>query len=127
MQESLERILLVEDEEDIREITRHLLEALGGFTVQECVNGARALDAAPGFSPDLILCDVMMPEMDGVTTLLTLKQTPELSHIPVVFMSARVQKHEVEEYKQMGAVDVINKPFDPAGLPALLSQIWSRL
>lgn len=127
MRENLKRIMIVEDEEDIREITRHLLEVLGGFTVKECVNGAQALANIDTFDPDMILCDVMMPEMDGITTLQKLKQLPHLNHIPLVFMSARVQKHEVDAYKKMGAIEVINKPFDPAALPATLNEIWSRL
>jgi len=126
MQKPLERILLVEDEEDIREITNLLLEGLGDFTVKACENGLEALGAVSEFSPDLILCDVMMPEMDGIATFNAFKKLPELRNAPFVFMSARVQKHEIEEYREMGAAGVIDKPFDPAGLPQKLFDIWSH-
>ncbi len=119
--------MIVEDEDDIREITRHLLKALGGFTVQECVNGVEALENLATFQPDLILCDVMMPEMDGITTLKRLKEMPQMSHVPFVFMSARVQKHEVESYIEMGATAVISKPFDPITLTTRLKEIWAGM
>ncbi len=127
MPDSLNRVLIVEDEDDIREITRHLLEVLGGFTVKECVNGQQALDNLDSFKPDLILCDVMMPVMDGITTLEKLKEMPHMDSVPFVFMSARVQKHEVESYLEMGAAAVINKPFDPTTLSDRLREIWAGM
>lgn len=120
----LQRILLVEDEADIQIITKLALEAIGRFTVQVCSSGKEALHSAPGFGPDLILLDVMMPGMDGPTTLQELRKLPPLAATPVIFMTAKVQRQEVEQYKAMGAMEVIAKPFDPMMLAQNIQTIW---
>ncbi|MEQ8604786.1 MAG: response regulator [Marivibrio sp.] len=112
----LERILYVEDEDDIREVAKLALEAVGGFVVKLCANGERALAEAEAFKPDLILLDVMMPGMDGPTTLQRLRASPGLETTPVIFMTAKVQPSEVAHFKSLGALDVIPKPFDPMRL-----------
>ncbi|GAB5520978.1 MAG: response regulator [Rhodothermales bacterium] len=116
--------MLVEDDPDILAIAQLALESLGGFTVSLCHNGNTALERAEAFQPDLILMDVMMPELDGPSTLAALRDLPNTAETPVVFMTARAQKHEVEEYRRLGAVDVIRKPFDPIQLPQSLRSIW---
>ncbi|PAV25962.1 hypothetical protein CF392_08295 [Tamilnaduibacter salinus] len=123
---NLERILCIEDEVDIRTVVDLALSTVGAFTVRLCDSGDGAVDAARDFRPDLILLDVMMPGMDGPQTLAALKGDPELSGIPVVFMTAKVQPYEVEEYLQQGAIDVIAKPFDPMTLADRVSTIWAR-
>lgn len=125
MAASLQRILLVEDDPDIQAVARLALEAVGGFTVGICSSGKEALDQAVGFAPDLILLDVMMPVMDGPTTLKALRELSPLRDTPVIFMTAKVQTHEVESYKQLGAVDVISKPFDPMNLSSTIHTIWA--
>lgn len=120
----LKKILFVEDEEDIRTVTQIALETIGGFTVQVCGSGKEALRMAPHFLPDLILLDVMMPGMDGPATLDALRRLPETMHIPVVFMTAKVQPQEVQRYRDLGAVDTIPKPFDPMTLPHQVRNIW---
>ena len=122
----LEKILHVEDDADIQTITRMTLETIGGFTVKSCSSGQEALDVAPEFSPDLILLDVMMPGMDGPTTLHELRKLPEIVATPVIFMTAKAQVHEVEGFKALGASDVITKPFDPMTLCDQLKEIWDR-
>ena len=117
---------MVEDDHDIQAVARLALEMLGGFTVEVCSRGQEALEKVPVFRPDLILLDVMMPGMDGPSTLRALRQDSYMASIPVAFMTARVQQHEVEEYKQLGAVDVIRKPFDPMTLAATLNTIWEH-
>lgn len=123
----LKSILYVEDEPDIREIAKIALEMVGGFAVTMCASGDEALKKAPGAQPDLLLLDVMMPGMDGPTTLKALRQLPHLAKTPVIFMTAKVQPKEVEEYKAMGAVDVIPKPFDPMALAQTLRDTWARV
>ena len=113
---ALNRILYVEDEPDIREVAKLALETVGGFTIQACSSGQEALDSITGFKPDLILLDVMMPGMDGPATLEALRKLPEAADIPVVFMTAKVQPQEVNAYLEMGALNVIPKPFDPMAL-----------
>ena len=76
--------------------------------------------------PDLVLLDVMMPDMDGPTVLKHLHERPATAHLPIVFMTAKAQAHEVASYREMGALDVISKPFDPMMLSAKLSDIWQR-
>ncbi len=123
---SLIRILFVEDDLDIQAIARLALEAVGGFTVNICSNGIEALESVVAFAPDLILLDVMMPGMDGPSTLQALRQIPQTVQTPVIFMTAKVQNHEVALYKELSAVDVIAKPFDPMTLSATIRQIWEN-
>lgn len=123
---TLERILYAEDEPDIQAVARLALEAVGGFTIEICNSGQEALERAADFAPDLILLDVMMPGMDGPTTLEALRKHPALAEIPVVFMTAKVQPSEVQEFKALGAVDVIAKPFDPMGLADNIRTIWNN-
>jgi len=123
----LKRILLVEDDPDIQEVTSLALTSLGGFAVKVCGSGPEAIAVAPRFRPHLILLDVMMPGMDGLTTLNALRANPDTAASPVVFLTAKVQPHEIEEYKRAGAVDILVKPFEPSRLPERLNDIWSRL
>ncbi len=123
---SLQRILFVDDELDIRIVTQVALEQVGGFTVALCESGAEALDCAAEFAPDLVILDVMMPGMDGPSTLEALRQLPGLAETPVVFLTAKTQAHEITEFKALGAVDVITKPFDPMLLAAHLRVLWER-
>lgn len=113
---NLNKIMYVEDDPDIRAIAELALQEVGGFTVALCSSGKAALEVAPGFAPDLIILDVMMPEMDGPQTLNGLRRLPETRLTPVVFMTARIQSSEVEEYLALGAIGVIPKPFDPMTL-----------
>ncbi|MDX8461985.1 response regulator [Mesorhizobium humile] len=110
------RILYVDDEDDIREIAQMSLELEPEFEVRSCASGAAALVDAAAWQPDLILLDVMMPDMDGPETLKRLAESQPTATIPVVFITARTQTHEVERYLAMGAVGVIAKPFDPMAL-----------
>jgi CheY-like chemotaxis protein len=123
---SLTRILLVEDDPDIQTVACLALKAVGGFTVEVCSSGSEAIQKAPIFAPDLILLDVMMPGMDGMTTLKALRELPPTFSTPVIFLTAKVQTHEVVYYKQLGVLDVIAKPFDPMTLSATLHRMWSK-
>lgn len=122
----LNRILYVEDEPDIRAVAEIALEAVGGFTLKACASGEEAIEEAAAFSPDLILLDVMMPNMDGPTTLLELRKLPELAKTPIMFMTAKVQPQEIEHFKSLGAMEVIPKPFDPMTLAEQIKDIWQK-
>ncbi|NMG76046.1 response regulator [Aromatoleum diolicum] len=124
--DGLKNILYVEDEPDIRLIATMALESLGGFTLEVCESGVEALAKATAFGPDLLLLDVMMPGMDGPTTLQALRKLPGLDTVPAVFMTAKVQPQEIAEYHRLGALDVIAKPFDPMTLAAAVEAIWQR-
>ncbi len=110
------KVLYVEDDPDIQVIARIALEDIGGFTVRPCTCGEEALQAIADFVPDVIVLDVMMPGMDGPTLLGKLRQHTNAAKVPAIFMTARVQRSEVEDYHTMGAVSVISKPFDPLTL-----------
>ncbi|MEM6793787.1 MAG: response regulator [Acidobacteriota bacterium] len=123
----LKRILLVEDEVDIQMVARLALEDVGGFEVSVCASGEEALRDGPGFRPQLILLDFMMPGgMDGRLTLEAFRGSEALASVPVIFLTARAQLEEVEEYHRLGAVDVIIKPFDPMTLAEQIETIWAR-
>lgn len=122
----LQRILYVEDEPDIQAVAQLALEMLGGFTVKICSSGEEALREAAGFAPDMILLDVMMPGMDGPSTLKALRELPSLAEVPIAFMTAKVQPAEVAYYKSLGAREVIAKPFDPMILANQVRAIWER-
>lgn len=126
MTEKLTRILYVEDEPDIQMVAQLALETLGGYTLAVCSSGNEALAKIAGFQPQFILLDVMMPGMDGPTTLGKIRTLPEFATTPVVFMTAKVQPSEVAGYKAIGAVDVIPKPFDPMKLSSQVQAIWAH-
>lgn len=120
----LQKILYVEDEPDIRAVAQLALEMVGGFTLNICESGAQALKNAEEFAPDLVLMDVMMPEMTGPMTLERFKAMPAMAKVPVIFMTAKVQPAEIALFKAMGVVDVIPKPFDPMQLANQVRKIW---
>ncbi|KTC84966.1 response regulator [Legionella brunensis] len=122
----LQKIIYAEDEEDIRAIAQIALEDIGSFTVKYCLNGHEVLEAVKDFQPDLFLLDVMMPTMDGPSALRKLKQIPQMANVPAIFMTAKIQPKEVEEYKSIGAIDVIHKPFDPITLADDIKKIWNK-
>lgn len=123
---TLKRILYAEDEPDIQAVAKLALEMVGGFEVLICGNGVEALQKVGDFAPQLILLDVMMPGMDGPTTLQNLRANAATAAIPVIFLTAKVQPPEVVQYQAMGALDVIAKPFDPMTLAAQVKAIWGR-
>ena len=124
--EALKKILYAEDDPDILEIATMALETIGKFTVESYTSGNGALEAAPRFQPDLILLDVMMPGIDGPGVLKALRRLPGLDMTPVVFMTAKAMQDEVERFKNMGAMDVITKPFDPVVLCDKILEIWEK-
>ena len=121
----LQRILYVEDDPDIQAVASIALEVVGGFTLKACSSGAEALAAAvSGFDAQMLLLDVMMPEMDGPTTLARLRELAQTATTPVVFMTAKVQASEVTFYRSLGALGVIAKPFDPMQLAQQVRALW---
>jgi CheY-like chemotaxis protein len=110
------RVLYVDDEPDIREVARMSLELDGHFVVEVAGSGVEAIAAAGEFRPHVVLLDVMMPDMDGPTTLAALKQAHGAALPPVIFVTARTQSREVERFRALGACAVIPKPFDPMTL-----------
>lgn len=112
------RVLHIDDEPDIREVVALSLALDPELAVRGCASGGEGVLAAAEDTPDLILLDVMMPVMDGPTTLARLRENPRTAGIPIVFMTARAQDREIEQFKILGAAGVIAKPFDPLTLAA---------
>ncbi|HEK21408.1 response regulator [Mucilaginibacter sp. 44-25] len=104
-------ILIIEDNDDIRENVVEILE-LAGFNVHQAPNGKNGVDLAIHHHPDLILCDIMMPELDGFGVLYMLNKNPETEHIPFIFLTARTERFDLRKGMEMGADDYLAKPFD---------------
>lgn len=122
----LKKILYGEDEADIREIAKIALEDIGGFELMICKNGKEVLTNAKNYEAQLILLDVMMPDMDGLTALKELRNIPFYKDIPAIFMTAKIQKNEIAEYSAMGVITTIAKPFDPVTLAEKIKAIWEE-
>ncbi len=121
----IQKILLVEDDENIRILAQMSLEASTDWRILIAPSGAEALGIAAQEKPDLILLDVMMPGMDGFTTLAGLRENPASAGIPVIFMTAKIQSQELEDYSKLGIAGVISKPFDPLKLAAEITHLVS--
>ncbi len=122
---TLRRLLYIEDDPSIQAIVKLTLEEIGHFTVHSCSSGSEAISNGTEFIPDLILLDVMMPGMDGPTTLKALRQLPELATTPVIFMTAENNPDEIGNLKAQGAIAVITKPFDPLTLCDEIQNAWN--
>jgi CheY-like chemotaxis protein len=117
------RILLVDDEDDIREIATLGFEGAGGFDVFTASGGAEGVAQARLHLPDVVLLDVMMPGLDGPSTLTLLRETEETAQIPVIFLTAKVQAADRRNLLALGARGIISKPFDPMTLPDTVRRI----
>ncbi|THU39534.1 response regulator [Niastella caeni] len=115
----MKRILLVEDNNAIRENTCELLE-LANYTVLSACNGKEGLDMALKEKPDLIICDIMMPEIDGYHLLEILRRESFFENTPFVFFTASAEKSEIKKGLDAGANDYITKPFDADDLVQLI-------
>ncbi len=125
--EKLQKILIIEDNDDIQKIAQMSLEMVGGFTTEVSSSGAEGLTKAESFNPHLVLLDMMMPLMNGSETFQKFKENSKLRNIPIVFITAKVQPNEVVEYNRLGALGVVTKPFDPMTLPESVLQLWDKL
>jgi CheY-like chemotaxis protein len=124
------KILVAEDETDIRELVAFSLTEIGGFQVVKAKNGAEAVEKALEETPDLILMDVRMPQMTGYEACARLKELDETREIPVVFLSAKGQEQEIQQGIEAGAEEYILKPFAPDELTNKVREIlqrWNKL
>jgi CheY-like chemotaxis protein len=122
----LHSILYVEDDVHMRTTAKLVLEVIGRFHVRECCSGREALLAARDFYPDLILLDVMMPELDGVGTLDMLRRLPHLANTPALFVTSMTEPDDIARYLEAGAFGVIPKPVAPLRLSGQLNELWAR-
>ena len=123
----LQKILYVEDDEDIQRIVRMSLERVGKMTVEVVGDPMVAIERLLAFGPDLVMLDWMMPGMDGPTLFRKMKERPETSAYPVIFITAKASQRELDELKTLGAAGTISKPFSPKDLPDQLRAVWAGL
>ena len=126
MRPDLHTILYVEDDLHVRTTAKLVLEVMGKFTVRDCSSGREALYAAADFDPDLILLDVMMPDLDGVNTLRMLRRLPHLANTPVMFVTGMISDADMARYVEAGAIGVIPKPVMPLRLTGQLNSMWEQ-
>lgn len=122
--QSLKTVLYAEDDPDIRAVVEMTLEAMTDIELISCKGGSEAIMKAGSVVPDMVLLDVMMSDIDGLTVFDYLSRQSDYQNVPTVLITAKVQKHEVEEYLRRGVIGVIPKPFDPVALPELLEALW---
>lgn len=122
----LKKILYAEDEIDVQTIVEISIWSTSDYQIKIYGNGKLLLDAVEEYKPDLIMLDVMMPEMDGPTTFTHLQANEKTKDIPVIFITAKAQIHEIELFKQAGVIGVITKPFDPMQLSTTIKELWDK-
>lgn len=123
---TLERVMVVEDDPDIRDILEMSLGTLGGYTLSLHSHAQSAIDSVAEFSPQLIVLDVMLPDMSGPEALPLLRQHMKGIPTVVVFLTATAGVGVHDEFMRLGAQEVMFKPFDPVTLPGLLEGIWCQ-
>ncbi len=114
---SPKRILLVDDEDDIREVAAISMQAVGGWQVLSASSGTEAIATALAEQPDVILLDVMMPDLDGPATFKLLQEDDRTRDIPVILLTAKAQAADRRSFDELGVAGVLSKPFDPMSLP----------
>jgi CheY-like chemotaxis protein len=123
----MRRILIIDDEDDIREVAALSLESVAGWSVLTASSGPEGIRTAHAELPDAILMDVMMPTMDGPTTFRQMQQSPQIANIPVVLLTAKVQGVDQRRFAGLGVAGVLFKPFDPLTLAEQMASTlgWS--
>jgi CheY-like chemotaxis protein len=119
------QLLVIDDEDDIREVAKLSLQLTEGWTVMTANGGSAGTALALSMEPDAILLDVMMPEMDGPTTLRALQQEGATKSVPVIFLTAKVQAADRQKLMQLGVRGIIAKPFDPLTLGQQIKDVLS--
>lgn len=112
------QILVIDDEDDIRKLIQTCLEIMGGWQVLTATSGSEGLLLAQSFQPDAILLDVMMPDMDGLTTFKKLQANQSTRDIPVILLTAKGRNTDQRLFAQLGVKGIISKPFNPQKLSA---------
>ncbi|MDX7950861.1 response regulator [Lichenihabitans sp. Uapishka_5] len=122
----LKRVVYVDDEPHIRLLAETCLTRVGGLETTTFDSGVSFLAAASELTPQMVLLDVMMPELDGPATLEKMRAIPHLADVPVVFVTAKNRASETDRLKQLGALEVIAKPFRPMTISQDLQELWTR-
>lgn len=123
----LDKVMLIEDDLDISSLVKYVLQKNGKLIVKNFSSGKEALQAINSFAPDLILLDVMMPEMDGVETFKEIRKISMCQSVPIVFLTAKAQKEEVASYLKLGVTAVITKPISVIKLLDDVFEVWNNI
>ncbi len=126
MSKPLETILHVDDDADIRVIIKMSLETVGSFNVHQFASGQEAVEAAASVQPQMLLLDMMMPDMSGEEVWKLITQQPGLATVPTVFLTAKAEDSFSQELRRKGAAAVITKPVDPMLLASQIKEIWHK-
>lgn len=122
----LKSILYVEDDPHVRRVAKLGMELIGQFTVWDCHSGGAALRQGGDCMPDLILLDIMLPDLDGMATLGLLRRMKHLASTPVMFATGLTQTDDIVRYMAAGAIGILAKPLDPARLSTQLKVLWQE-
>jgi CheY-like chemotaxis protein len=120
---TVKRILVVDNEQYIQEVAKICLETVAGWDVITAGSGREGIIQAETYQPDAILLDVMMPDMDGLTTFEKLQANSATKEIPVILLTAKIQATDRRRYAQMGIVTAIAKPFNPLELATQVATV----
>jgi CheY-like chemotaxis protein len=126
MHQNLRSVLYVDDDPDICTIVEATLCTIGGLKVRTANSGEIAIDLACEDRPDLILMDVMMPGLDGPSTMRLMRDCAAIADVPVIFLTAKVMPAEISQLLTLGAIGVLGKPFDPTRLCGDIVSLWER-
>jgi DNA-binding response OmpR family regulator len=121
----IKKILMVDDDRSIRRIAEIILTNATKWEVQIAASGREALEKLKEFTPDVVLLDVMMPDMDGLATLSEMREKLKLD-LPVLLLTARTESDELQEYSNLRLAGVISKPFDPVKLANQITSLVSK-
>ncbi len=122
----LKKIIYVDDDPDLRRIVKFSLETLGNYQVQVYCDGKEFLSQVDLFEPDLIMIDVIMPIIDGPTTVQELRKIPEYKDTPIIFLTSKYNARDIDQFKALGVPYLIKKPFDPSILHQQVLEIWQK-
>lgn len=117
------RVLIIDDDDDVREATQICLEVINDWDIVTASSGRQGLIEAIATQPDLILLDVMMPDMDGLETFAELQANSVTRPIPVILLTAKAQPAELRQFTQLQVSDIITKPYDPFDLSLRVAQV----
>ncbi len=120
------KVLYVDDDPDLRKIAQMSLALKGGLLVEVRASGEEALELVQKWQPDIILLDVIMPDMSGPQTMTRLRKLPETKEVPVVFMTSKTQPQDLRVYESLGAAGIIKKPFSPLTLSERVRELWEN-
>jgi DNA-binding response OmpR family regulator len=120
------KVLLIDDEKDIQKLVEMSLKFTSGHEVRMADDGLTGIEMAEAEPPDIILLDVMMPMVDGFEIFKRLKDNPKTRNIPIIFLTAKAQKKEIERGMELGAIGYIVKPFDAMKLGEEIEKFLSN-